>query len=270
MDSVSVHCLGVGDGTASTGRNHSAYLYSFDGTRILIDSGEPVSRSLKLAGLGADSIDALFISHLHSDHIGGLFMLLQGYWLDQRRKLLPIHMPKDGIEPVRQMLRTAYLFDEILPFRLKFETLRSKQPVEIQQDASDQRSGKPVRVTPFPTTHLDRARKAFQALHPGEYAAYSFLLESAGARIAHSADIGAPEDLDPLLSQPVDLLVCEVAHFEPADLFAYLRERPIKRLLLIHLARYYWEKFDEIRSAAEKELPSMNVSFARDGQVVQL
>ena len=93
MDSVSLHCLGVGDGTASTGRNHSAYLYSFDGTRILIDCGDPVGRSLKTAGIDPNAVDTIFISHLHSDHTGGLLMLLQGWWLDDRRKALPIVTP---------------------------------------------------------------------------------------------------------------------------------------------------------------------------------
>src|SRR6185503_2418436 len=120
MDSVALHCLGVGDGTVSTGRNHSAYLFSFNETRVLIDCGEPVGRSLKLAGIAADAVDAIFISHLHSDHIGGLMMLLQGWWLDDRKKPLPIIMPRDGIEPIRQIIRTAYLFDEILPFRISF------------------------------------------------------------------------------------------------------------------------------------------------------
>ena len=270
MDSVSLHCLGVGDGTASTGRNHSAYLYSFEGARILIDCGEPVGRSLKVAGVAADAVDTIFISHLHSDHIGGLLMLLQGWWLDNRMKALPIVMPRDGIEPIRQILKTAYLFDEILPFRISFEAIRPRNQIPLPVGVQPGSPAQP-RVTLFPTTHLERARKNFHALYPGDYAAYSFLFETQTRRLAHSADIGAPQDLDPLVAGPLDLLVCELAHFKPEDLFDYLRGRPIKRLVLTHVARYEWEnKMDELRRQAEKALDGISVSFARDGFVVEL
>src|SRR5688500_10030617 len=105
MHPVSLHCLGVGDGTASTGRNHSAYLYSLGEVKVLIDAGEPVGRTLKISGVAADEIDRIIISHLHGDHIGGLLMLLQGWWLDDRTKPLTIFMPRDGIEPLRQLFR---------------------------------------------------------------------------------------------------------------------------------------------------------------------
>lgn len=269
MDSVSLHCLGVGDGTASTGRNHSAYLYSFGETRVLVDCGEPVGRTLKMAGISPDAVDTLFLSHLHSDHIGGLLMLLQGWWLDNRRKALPIVMPRDGIEPIRTIIRTAYLFDEILPFKIIFEAIQGKQPIDLPVGLPA--SPAPPRATLFPTTHLDRARKNFQAIHPGDYAAYSFLFEAEGKRVVHSADIGAPQDLEALLAKPVDLLVCEVAHFEPRELFEYLRGRPIRQVVLTHVTRYDWEeKMGELRRSAEKELAGMKVIFAADNQVVQL
>lgn len=258
MHPVSLHCLGVGDGTASTGRNHSAYLYSLGEVKILIDAGEPVSRTLKISGVAADEIDRIIISHLHGDHIGGLLMLLQGWWLDDRTKPLTIFMPKDGIEPLRQLFRTAYLFDEILPFRLNFEAVRPRQSIEVGR----------ARITPFSTTHLDRARKNFQARYPADYAAFAFLLEAENIRIAHSADIGTPADLDPLLAEPVDLLVCELAHFQPDDLFSYLRGRPIKKIIITHVAQYYWDRLDEVRRAAEKVLG--HVSFAKDGQLVTI
>src|SRR5262245_16927597 len=116
MDSFVLTCLGVGDGMANADRNHSAYLYQFGETTLLLDCGESVSRSYRAAGFSIEAIDRLLLSHLHSDHFGGLFMLLQGLWLEQRRKALPIHMPADGIKPIRQMLDMANLVPELLSF----------------------------------------------------------------------------------------------------------------------------------------------------------
>src|SRR5687768_17086560 len=92
MDDFSLKCFGVGDGTPSAERNHSAYLYRLGTATLLIDCGEPVSRSFKATGLSYETIDRIFLSHLHSDHVGGLFMLLQGFWLEQRRQQLTIHL----------------------------------------------------------------------------------------------------------------------------------------------------------------------------------
>lgn len=250
----------MGDGTASVDRNHSSYLYSFEETSLLIDCGEPISRSFKASGLSYDLIDRILISHLHADHIGGFFMLLQGFWLENRKKDLRVHLPAESIEPLRQMLRAAFLFEELLPFRLILAPWSNGQPNVDRK----------VRVTPFATTHLQALRKAFQAKYPGDYMAYCFLLESERWRIGHSADIGSPSDLDPLLDKPLDLLVCELAHFKPEEMFAYLRGRDIKRIVFTHVARYYWERLEETRRLAAQFLPNADLCFPRDLDVIDL
>jgi ribonuclease Z len=254
MLTCSLTCFGVGDGMPCADRNHSSYLYRLGETTLLFDCGEPLSRSYKASGLSYDLFDRLFISHLHADHIGGFFMFIQSLWLEQRQKDLVVHVPAEGLEPLQRMLRAGYLFDEVLPFRLKFEAW---QPSTAVKQGS-------IRVTPFPTTHLDHFRRAYQAKYPADYAAFSFLLETPQGRIVHSADLGAVTDLDALLTQPLHLLVCELAHFRAEDLFDYLRSRSVERLVLMHLGRPYWDRFEETRKLAAKMLPGMNVLFPRD------
>ena len=261
MDSFALKCFGVGDGWACADRNHSSFLYRIGHTSFLIDCGEPASRMFKASGLGYDSIDHIFLSHFHFDHAGGFFMLMQGFWLEQRKKDLPIHLPGYGIGPIRQMLHTGCIFDELLPFRALFTPIMPRQPVL---------AGPNLRVTAFPTTHLESLRAAFQHKYPHTFEAYSFLIEAGQRRIAHSADIGAPEDLDPLLEKPVDLLVCELAHFQPEDLFRYLQGKPIGRILFIHLARPLWERLEQTRQMAERMLPGIPLGFARDGEELSL
>jgi len=259
MQSFCLRCFGVGDGTACADRNHSAYLYTIGETSLLVDCGEPISRSFKASGLSYDLIDRIFISHLHADHVGGFFMLLQGFWLEKRKKDLHVHLPAESIQPLRQMLQAAFLFEELMSFRLIFSPLSSGQAVV--------HSG--VRVTPYTTTHLQGLRKTFQGKYPGDYAAYCFLLETEGRRIGHSADLGSPNDLEPLLAKPLDLLVCELAHFKPEELFTFLQGRDIKQIAFTHVARYYWERMDETRRLAAHSLPALNFSFPRDLEVIQ-
>jgi ribonuclease Z len=260
MDKFSLKCFGVGDGWPCAGRKHSSFLYRFGKNSILIDCGETVSGGYKASGLDYDTIDRIFISHLHSDHIGGFFMLMQGFWLELRQKELPVAMPAEGIKLFGNMLNAAFIFPELLKFPLRFEALQAAKPVM---------TGK-VRVTPFHTTHLEQLRLAFQKRYPQDFEAFSFLIEAGRRRIGHSADIGAPEDLAPLLKKPLDLLVCELSHFQAEDLFLYLRGRAIKRIVFMHVGRPYWENLPKTRRLAKKMLGGIPFIFARDGQEIKI
>lgn len=256
LEPISLKCLGVGDGWASFDRNHSSFVYRLGARNLLMDCGEPVSRSWKAAGIHADAVDEVFLSHLHFDHLGGFFMLLQGLWLEPRRKPLTVHMPAEGIEPVKTLLRTGYIFDELLQFPVTYKPLKAGAPIACGN----------ARVTPFSTTHLDRLRNQFQAKYPQPFESFSFLLEVGGRRVAHTADVGSLADLEPLLTAPVEALVCEMAHLEPRRLFEFLHGKPVKRVIFIHLARAQWANLGSLRSLASATLGGVPFSFAQDGE----
>jgi ribonuclease BN (tRNA processing enzyme) len=260
MHQLSLKCFGVGDGWPCGDLNHSAYLYQIGNVNLLIDCGEPVSGRFKASGLSYDSIDRIFISHLHCDHIAGFFMLMQGFWLEQRQKDLFVSLPNDGIEPMRAMLNASCIFEELHPFRLVFEPLRLGEPVATRN----------VTVTPYRSSHLDSLRASFQQKYPQKFEAFCFLIESGQLRVGHSADIGSPQDLAPLVAKPLDLLVCELAHFKAEELFEFLKDKPVKRLLFIHVNRRYREKIEETRVLAERMMPAIPISFAHDGEEIHI
>ncbi len=260
MSGPTVTCFGTGDGWPCVGRGHASFLYRFGPTALLVDCGEPVDCRLKATGLSYDTFDAILLSHLHADHVGGFFMLMQGCWLEGRRKALPVHLPGRAIPAVRQMLRTVFIFDELLPFRLRFVPLRAKRTTRIGQ----------VRVSAFPTSHLNGFRASFEKKYKVDFRSYSFLLESGRWRIGHSADLGHPADLEPLLHKPLDLLVCELAHFSPEAIFSYLNGRSVKRVVFVHLARANRENLATVRRLAKRMLPAIPHSFARDGEEIRV
>src|SRR6185503_16206141 len=104
MDSLSLKCFGVGDGAPNSDRGHASFLYQFAKGSFLLDCGEPLSRSFKASGTELESFDRIVISHLHSDHIGGFFMFIQGLWLRQRTRPVIVHLPAEAIKPIQQML----------------------------------------------------------------------------------------------------------------------------------------------------------------------
>ena len=251
-------CFGTGDGCPSADRHHAAFFYRLGQDSILIDCSESIDRSYKASGLGYDLIDGIFISHLHADHFGGLFMLLQGFWLEGRREDLPVHLPDGAIQPMGQMLQAAMLFPEELPFRFQLRSISPRVVIPVGQ----------VQVRAFPTTHLDRMREKYCREYRVDFEAYCFLLESGDRRVGHSADLGKPEDLEPLVTKPLDLLVCELTHFDPEDVFRYLQGRDIKRVVWVHLGRRQREDLASIRPLATKLLPGIKHTFAVDGQEI--
>lgn len=260
LGDFSLTCFGVGDGWPCADRNHSSFLYRFGNTSFLVDAGDGVSSGFKRSGLSYDLLDRILLTHLHCDHMGGLFMFLQGLWLEQRSRDLPLHLPGDGIVPIRTLLDTACIFEELSGFKLPMSALELGRTIEAG----------PVRITPHPSTHLEALKRSYQGRYPQRFEAFTFLMETEAGRVAHSGDVGGVDDLLPLLEKPLDLLVCELAHFRPEDLYALLRTRSIRKVVFMHVGRHHWENLASTRQQAEAALPGVKVEFAREGAVIRL
>ncbi|HEY6169265.1 MAG TPA: MBL fold metallo-hydrolase [Verrucomicrobiae bacterium] len=267
MDGFTLKCFGVGDGFPTTHRGHSAFLYRLGKDSLMVDCGDGTTARYEESGLSYDLFDSLLLSHQHADHVGGFLMFLQALWLRRRTKPLEVRMTADGVEPLKRMTHAAYLFPELFNFKLKFTPLRARVPFKVGG----------VRVTAHPTTHLNGFRPRYARKYRQNFEAFSFLLETGRRRIVHSADLGAPEDLRPLLARPVDVLVCEVAHFTPEALFQFLAGHAIRELVLIHFSDRNWRQRGRLLRLARTRLPKtkcviaqpgMEIAFGGNGQFV--
>lgn len=62
----------LGTGSAFTMKNyHANTMITQNGKNLLLDAGSDIRFSLRDAGLNYKNIDALYLTHLHSDHCGG-------------------------------------------------------------------------------------------------------------------------------------------------------------------------------------------------------
>lgn len=233
--------LGTGPGAPTVGRGHSSALLEAGSGRYLIDAGEPCSRRLKELGVPIATLDAILLSHGHSDHTGGLPMLIQGAWLEARTRPLPIYLPGELIGPLRAWLEAVYLPEKLLGYPIEWRAWETATfPLDLGGTS----------VTVSPTTHLDGLRERIDPGNLERFRAYSFAFEAEGRRLVCSGDLGAPGDLEALLALPCDVLVCELAHFEPEELFGYLGGKAIGRLCLTHLAERFQAEIPRIGALA--------------------
>src|SRR3546814_17032719 len=72
--------LGTGCPVVSTERYGPAQLILADNAKILVDCGSGVTQRLVAAGPPGRALDALLLTHLHSDHLVDTYQLIVSSW----------------------------------------------------------------------------------------------------------------------------------------------------------------------------------------------
>jgi glyoxylase-like metal-dependent hydrolase (beta-lactamase superfamily II) len=109
----------------------NAFLISMPGRLVLIDAGDPpglrpglgrLQANLRAAGYSADQVDAVLLTHLHRDHVGGLSNAGKAsfpnaeVWIERREAAYWLDdAMADAPEPARTFARVAR--DALRPYR---------------------------------------------------------------------------------------------------------------------------------------------------------
>jgi ribonuclease Z len=135
--------LGSSSALPTSERYPSAHVLTAHERLFLIDCGEGTQMQLRKARIRFSKINNIFISHLHGDHVFGLYGLLSTFSLMGRKNPLRLHAPENY-----QMILLSHLqdFDIHLNFEIEFIPLAGKDPAIILDD-------KYITVTSFPLKH---------------------------------------------------------------------------------------------------------------------
>ena len=96
---------------------------------ILIDCGSGVTQRLEKLKISSSRIDALFLTHLHSDHVIDLYQLIISSWHSYRDRPWLIYGPK-GTKKFVQSIMKAWKNERNL--RIKYEKRSSIQAFNIK------------------------------------------------------------------------------------------------------------------------------------------
>jgi ribonuclease BN (tRNA processing enzyme) len=245
---MKLHILGCGDAFGSGGRNQSGYLVEASDRLFLLDCGPTTLLAMKRAGFDPRRLDAIFLSHLHGDHFGGVpFFIIDYLYVKSRDHPLIVAGPLGTEDRVRQLCGIMYGNGKnpagFVP-PLKFVVLNPEQSQSVAG----------VEIYPFRVPHQ------IQDVSLGLKVTYQ------GQQILFSGD-SAWTDIFIEHARGVDLFLCECSFYaeQPGNHVNYLALKAslprleCKQLLLTHMG--------EEMLARRREL---GVAVAEDGMVVQI
>lgn len=211
--------LGSGNAFGAEGRAFSSFLLE---GRYLFDCGPTVLQQLCKAGVSAQAIDVILVSHFHADHFFGLpFFLLDAKYSGRSKDITIIGPP--GIEErTEQLLRIGYpglSAENAASFRRRFLEVRDGCDLEVEGLA----------VTAACVEHVK------------EMECFAFRAAVGGRSLVYSGDTTLCDGLLRLIPG-ADVIVlecscdCVPVHLSPADVAQVERHAsPGAKLIVTHL-----------------------------------
>ncbi len=102
---MKVYVLGNACMAPTSKRNAFGALISSEGENILVDAGEGIQQQLMRIKFYPSSIDKILITHLHGDHLWGLFGLLQSIKASGVSKKIEVYGPRGSKRVLKETLK---------------------------------------------------------------------------------------------------------------------------------------------------------------------
>ena len=238
--------------------HHCSILFDINDSLYWFDCGEGAVYNAFTAGTDIMHTRAVFISHMHFDHVGGLSHLLftvQKMMSKHKMKLshgnsIKFHLPDTSLF---EAFKTIADCSPSHPFCYETE-LESVKDGVVYSDEN-------LTVTAHHNTHLKE--NGDNGWH-----SFSYLINTCGKRIVFSGDVSSPQELDLLIGNGCDLLIMETGHHKVNDVLRYVQSKNVDKLYFNHHGREILASF----SAAQEKisLSPQDAVLATDGTVIEL
>ena len=234
--------LGTSHGVPERFRKCSCTMIQVEDRVYFVDMGCMATDEMINRGMAPRDTKAIFITHMHGDHTGGLipFVELASWYFTDCNPA--VYLPKiEAVQPLKQWLQ------------LNTEPLRDEIRFAPVTEGSLYDDGF-LKITAFRTRHCDIS--------------FSYLVEAEGKRILFTGDLKRPDVDFPLaaLETPLDAVICEAAHFPVTDYIPILQNRNIGSVYVNHCNPIRMVEFRQMIDL----LAPMPVQAVFDGQEVYL
>ena len=241
-------------------RHHTAFALEHEGDVYFVDAGETCSYTAHLAGIDLLATRAIFITHPHIDHVGGLANLL---WTIRK-----VGSRVDPKAPAKASPRVDVFISNHRVFEGAIEVLGGTDfhpPYDLQaqrpSDGEVYARGE-FRVTALHNEHMGTPE-------PGApWKSFSYRIEAGDRCIVFSGDFRRVSELDSLLDG-VDLVLVETGHHRVEDICEHLAPRDLPRVGFIHHGRAILADPDA-ELAKARAILGERVFFASDGMQLDL
>jgi ribonuclease Z len=293
--SVQLVFLGTGSGKPTPHRNVSAMALFREGKLYLFDCGEATQIQMTRSPLRPGSLEAIFLTHFHGDHVNGLLGLVGSQTLNQRDAPLTVVGPS-GLRRWFKCMRDLHI---LWPsFRLDATEVTAEGIVYEEEDFHVEAMALNHRVETWGYAFVEKARPGrfdldkaralgippgpmYGRLQRGE----SIVLDDGrqihpddvlgharpGLKIVYCTDT-APCENAIRLAQDADVLVHEATypagdeklahsrgHSTAADAARVAREARVHQLVLTHVSQKYM-RLDQLRDQAREIFPNTVVA----------
>lgn len=245
--------LGTSHGDPTLCRFNSSTVLDVNGSLYLVDAGAPVNALMIRKPLPLQKLKAVFITHLHEDHVGGLPGLIKSlvkYPVAGQHTsfFLPEQAAIDALLGWLQAMHRDWD-----PQLLSFEVI---PPGPFYRDSA-------IEVAALPTAHFGSVGKPFPS--------YAFRLTAGPTKILHTGDLkndfsDFPEETK---NENFDVCICECTHFDIQIAKEILETCKIKRMIFNHVSNLWHGPGEKIFLDIVSSLP-FPCEIAHDGDVFEI